>query len=170
MNSTWWWHIFLPKVQWWVSLKYFLRILAFMFKNEMDSQVSLFPTSFTIQIIPGKLINELGQASVDISVFIIRLIYMSYKQQNNRDFQVIQWCPQNPNKCSVADKGDRRHLSPLELIVAQHCLDWQSSLCVAFWSDWRWLTLTLIQTLMAVFNSTIIIYKLNFWILFASIL
>lgn len=61
-----------------------------MFKNEMDSQVSLFPTSFTIQIIPGKLINELGQASVDISVFIIRLIYMSYKEQNNRDFQVIQ--------------------------------------------------------------------------------
>lgn len=46
----------------------------------MDSQVSFFPPSLTMQRIPGKLINELGQASVDISVFIIRLIYMSYKQ------------------------------------------------------------------------------------------
>lgn len=51
-----------------------------MFKNKMDSQISFFPASFTMQIIPGKLINELRQASVDISVFMIRLIYTSYKQ------------------------------------------------------------------------------------------
>lgn len=49
-------------------------------KMKWTHRFPFFPTSFNMQIIPGKLINELGQASADISVFIIRLIYKGYKQ------------------------------------------------------------------------------------------
>lgn len=94
-----------------------------MFKSKMDSQVSFFPASFTIQIIPGKFINELGQAFVDIPIFIIRPISVGCKQlvQQSR-------LPGNPVMLSCGQGADG-HLSPLALSLVQHCPEWQSSLC-----------------------------------------